>query len=53
MKMIAIALSSRGKSGQHRAIHHLTGGSWIYSRTASATENNRFSFEKSKGENVR
>lgn len=31
----------RGKSGQHRATHHLTGGVFRKKNTESATENNR------------
>lgn len=39
-----------GKSGQHRAAHHLTGGVPVKRDTESATENDRLS--QGKDENV-
>ena len=41
-----------GKSGQHRAAHHLTGGVPRKRDTESATENNRLHLFGGKGENV-
>ena len=46
------ARKGRGKSGQRRAVHHLTDGFCRNTKTESATENNRRYFI-GKGENVR
>ncbi len=49
--VIALCLQG-GKSGQHRAAHHLTGGFLRKQITDSATENNRPGLGWDKGENV-
>lgn len=48
-----LIMMGRGKSGQHRASHFLTGRSRLFTGTASATEKYSQDLMSGDGENVR